>query len=298
MDYIKNVFSANSKFTNSSQDTLNKYGNYPIVALQVRKQPIISIIDKAINIISLGKYQEIKDKSKSFDKLYHLFAVVGVKLPNNEVKNILIEKNQSINISTDIPEITKDTMRLTIAIPNKFNLTLNDLLTNTLNKIGSDRFFIYRPFNDQNNGGNCQRFISDVLDSNGLLGSSYSKWILQDITELVKGLPRYVKYFSKGVTDFASTLEKAVGGDEEDKHGLWALHVVIVKKPCSKADLERYRHDFIENRKLTFIRETETAFKIRNIPATNFIRESYRTKIVNPQISLVYGKLKKYKNQK
>ena len=296
MDYIKNVFSANSKYTNSSQDTLNIYGSYPIVNLQVRKQPIISIIDKMINLISLNKYQEIKDKSKSFDKLYHLFVVVGVKLPNNEVKNILIEKNQSINISQDIPEVTKDTMRLTIAIPNKFNLTLNDLLTNTLNKVGSDRFFIYRPFNDQTNGGNCQRFISDVLDSNGLLGQSYSKWILQDITELVKGLPRYVKYFSKGVTDFASTLEKAVGGDKEDKLGLWALHVLIIKKPCSKADLERYRHDFIKNKKLTFIRETETAFKIRNIPATKFIRTSHRTKIVNPKISLVYGKLKKYKD--
>ena len=296
MDYIKNVFSKNSKYTNSAQAVLNKYGNCKIKFMQVRKQPIVSAIDKAINIISLGKFQEIKDNSKGFDTLYHLFAVIGIQLPDNTVKNILIEKNQSINISTDIPAPTKDTMRLTIALPPSFNITLNDLLSNTLNKVGSDRYFVYRPFNDKTNGGNCQRFISDVLDSNGLLGQSYSKWILQDITSLVKGLPKYVQYFSKGVTDFASTLEKAVGGDEEDKHGLWALHVVIIKKPCSKADLERYRHDFIENKKLTFIRETEKEFKLRNIPKTKFIRTSYRTKTINPKISLVYGKLKKYKD--
>ena len=56
-----------------------------------------------------------------------------------------------------------------------------------------------------------QRFITDILDSNGLNGERYSSWILQDIEQLVKGLPNYVKKFSKGVTDVASSLEKAVG---------------------------------------------------------------------------------------
>ena len=145
MDYIKNIFSANDKYNNSSTRVLNTYGNYKIVGLQVRKQPIVSAIDSALNILSLGSWNKLK-KENSFDKLYHLYMVVGVKLPDGKTKEILVEKNQSINISTSIPSVSKDLMRLTIAIPSNYNITLNELLNNTLNKFGSSRYFIYDPW--------------------------------------------------------------------------------------------------------------------------------------------------------
>lgn len=199
---VKNIFSPNSKYTNKSNATLKQYGDYPIVGMQIRRQPIMKVLSTILNIISLGNFDP--KKYGGYDKLYHLFMVVRVNTPTGK-KEILIEKNQSINISTSIPKQVKETEIINIAsVPN---LTINIMLNNTLNKVGENQYFVYDPFSN-----NCQRFITDVLASNNLLGENYSKWILQDLTELVKKLPQFTKSISKGVTDFASAGEKLIGG--------------------------------------------------------------------------------------
>jgi hypothetical protein len=224
VDYITNVFSKNKDFTNSTKKVLKKYGDLPITGLQIMRAPIISAIDSALNIISLGSWAKLK-KDNSFDSLFHLFSVITVALPNGNRKNILVEKNQSINVSESIPNRTRDTDVITIAWNS--NKTINQMLETTLKAVGPDRFFVYRPFNDNNNGGNCQRFITDVLDSNGLLGPRYASWILQDVEPLVKGLPNYVLKFSKGVTDFAAGAEKLIGGKK--RKGTQKQYIELVK---------------------------------------------------------------------
>ena len=287
VDYVSNVFSKNSKYTNSTKKTLDKYGNFPIVGLQIMRQPIISAIDSALNILSLGSWEKLKAKN-SFDKLFHLFAVFTVKLPSGARKEILVEKNQSINVSENIPSRTKDTGFLTIAWGNRQG-TLNSLLDKTLEDVGSDRFYVYRPFNDNNNGGNCQRFISDVLESNGLLGDNYRKWILQDVEELVKGLPNYVLKFSKGVTDFASGLEKLIGGEKPED---WELHAVVIKN-MGIEEAQKIAQDIIKNKKKGFVRMTKAgSLRFRNIPKTKFKPRTFKTKKINENVSLVFGELK------
>jgi hypothetical protein len=50
--------------------------------------------------------------------------------------------------------------------------------------------------------------------------------------------------------------------------------------------------NFIHKKKIPFIRETAYSYRVRNIPKTKFIKTSYRTKVINPNISLVFGQLK------
>ena len=40
-----------------------------------------------------------------------------------------------------------------------------------------------------------------------------------------------------------------------------------------------------------FVRETSTSFRVQIIPKTKFDRNTFRTKIINKNVSIVYGKL-------
>ena len=288
-DYVKSSFSPNNDYTNNTKAMLKKYGNLPIVGLQIRRTPILKILDSVINIISLGKFDKLK-KDYGFDKLFHLYIVFRVKLLNGKDKEIVVEKNQSINVSDDIPTKTKDTEILNIAWGGRGDAskkTINDLLNNTLATVGKNRFFVYNPWNANPNSGNCQRFVLDVLSSNNLLGDYYKNFILQDITELVKKMPSYSKSIATGITDLAAGTEKLLGMGNDNM----VLHAVIVKKPVELKEVERIQKEFTNKK---FIRETPVSYRIRVIPKTKFIKKSYRTKIINknPHVSLIFGKLK------
>jgi hypothetical protein len=192
MDYFNNLFSANSQYTNKAQNALKKYGNYEIVNMEVRRDPIIKVIDTALNLVSLGKWEELK-KKYNFDKLWHLYMIFTINM-NGQRKDILVEKNQSINISDSIPPKTEQTKSLMIGT-NK-GLTLNSLLENTLNKVGKDQFFIYDPFGDRN----CQSFLRDLMTANGIYNDRIAKFVFQDIADLAKQIGN-TTVIAKGITD-------------------------------------------------------------------------------------------------
>lgn len=67
------------------------------------------------------------------------------------------------------------------------------------------------------------------------------------------------------------------------------LHAVIVKKPMTITEAKRAKKPFTEK---DYYRETGTSYRFRNIPKTKFERNSFRSKPINEDITLVYGKLK------
>lgn len=279
-DYVTNLFTANDRYTNKVNAILKKYGDYNISGIIIEKTPIISIIDKAINLISLGKWAEAK-KKYNYDDLYHLYLIVSVTA-GGQTKRLLLEKNQSINISESIPVKTDKTQNINIFPP--VNLKLNSLLQNTLNRVGKDQYFIYDPFG----GKNCQNWVKDIFESNGLYNSRINSFVFQPIQELKKDLGGFTTGFSKGVTDIAAFGERLIGAS---KDGL-VLHAVIVRKPVSIEELYKIQKEFIKT-KGKFIRETKQSYRIRNIPKTKFLKNTFRTKIISkePHISLVFGKL-------
>lgn len=280
-DYVSNLFTSNDKYTNKADAMLKKYGNYNITGIIIEKTPIISIIDKAINLISLGKWAEAK-KKYNYDDLYHLYLIITLDLGGGQTKRLLLEKNQSINISESIPGKTDKTQNINIFTPK--NLTLNSLLQNTLNRVGKDQYFIYDGFG----GKNCQNFVKDIFESNNLYNDRINKFVFQPIQELNKDLGGFTTGFSKGVTDLAAFGERLIGAS---KDGL-VLHAVIVKKPVSIEELYKIQNNFVKG-KGRFIRETDSSYRIRIVPKTKFIKKSYQTKIISkePHISLIFGKL-------
>jgi hypothetical protein len=61
-------------FSNKIKKILKKYGDKKIVAIRVGRRPISSMVEKAFNLISLGKWKKLR-KKYYYDKLFHLFLV-------------------------------------------------------------------------------------------------------------------------------------------------------------------------------------------------------------------------------
>ena len=74
--------------------------------------------------------------------------------------------------------------------------------------------------------------------------------------------------------------------------GRYALHAVIVKKPVALEEARRIASDIINDPKKEFYRETGTSVRFRNISKQKFVPKTFRTKKVNKQVSLVFGRLR------
>lgn len=72
----------------------------------------------------------------------------------------------------------------------------------------------------------------------------------------------------------------------------YQLHAVVIKKPIDLKEAQQIASSIIDNKNRKFYRETESSYRFRNIPKTKFIKKSFRTKIINPEISLIFGALK------
>ena len=69
------------------------------------------------------------------------------------------------------------------------------------------------------------------------------------------------------------------------------LHAVVIKKPVKLTKVKKVGEEFLGH-KVGFIRETGQSYRVRNIPKTKFKEDTFRTKKINDNISIIIGKLK------
>ena len=69
------------------------------------------------------------------------------------------------------------------------------------------------------------------------------------------------------------------------------LHAVIISRTIPINDAIRISKKFIPSNR-NYYRETKNSYRFRNIPKTKFYKNTLKTKKINENISLVYGKLK------
>jgi hypothetical protein len=73
------------------------------------------------------------------------------------------------------------------------------------------------------------------------------------------------------------------------------LHAIILHKPkfkTKKQSLDYALKHFSNESIKGFVRETDSSFRVRVVPKTKFIKTSYVSKVINPNTTLVFGKLK------
>ena len=67
--------------------------NKVIKSIVVGRNPVQSLVTKALNFLSLGKLEE-EIKNMNYDDLYHLFMLVGL----DDGSTFLVEKNSVVNM--------------------------------------------------------------------------------------------------------------------------------------------------------------------------------------------------------
>lgn len=191
-------------YSKSTRKTLKQYGSFPIEEMVIYRTPLNSLLNVALQGLTLGKWYKLM-KTYGFDKFYHLALIVTVRLPNGTKKNIVVEKNEVINVSTSY-KTNSGTETYRVDIPKDWESNLDTLLDKTKNSVGDDKFYLYDAFTN-----NCQYFIKYILESNGLATPQSIEFLFQDIGELVERVPKYIRKITRGTTDLASTISKITG---------------------------------------------------------------------------------------
>ena len=178
--------------------------NDEIVGIEVFRRPLASAINKALNWISLGKWDKEK-KIYGYDTFYHLGMIATMK----SGKRIVIEKNAVINVmkAPALHNINRKLGGERINIPIVNPIKLGVFLDRTEKQMGSN-YFLYDPFKN-----NCQVFVLNVLRANGLLNDEQKKFILQDIEGVVSAQKSYVPKVAQKITDLGGLADTFYEGE-------------------------------------------------------------------------------------
>jgi len=188
----------------SARKMLQQYGDAVITEMVVRRDPIQSALNVALNTVTAGAWNRAK-KKLSYDNLFHLGLVVRVKKGGRST-GLIIEKNEVINIA---PVKTPDSDTEFIPVPLRGQqLTLSQLMDRAQAAKGDSSFFTYDPFYN-----NCQDFVLGILRANGLATEDIATFVKQPLESLIPQLPDYTGKVAKAVTDLGGVANVILEGE-------------------------------------------------------------------------------------
>ena len=191
-------------YSPSVRAILAQVGDRPVVQAYVRRDPIVSLLNTALNFISRGKWNEARAKY-NYDKLFHLGLEVVIKVDNESdvLARYVMEKNEVISISFAKAFTAKTEV---MEVPLSAGITINSLLEGARKQMG-DKFFPYDPFYN-----NCQDFIMGVLNGSGLATPGLTAFVKQPMEDIIDELPGYTGKIAKAITDLGGLANVAIEG--------------------------------------------------------------------------------------
>jgi hypothetical protein len=166
--------------------------------------------------ISLSKFAKFIGalKNTPYDDLIHIGVVINGKY--------LTEKDAVLNFErAGVPSQSTNTLDVQLGTKS---ITINDLLENTRKRMGDQRFSEYRALS-----WNCQDYLQNMLEANGLSTAETTKFIKQDLEQVVKNLPSYANAISNFYTGAKAVINRIVkgegqcGGADNEQRGEAAL---------------------------------------------------------------------------
>jgi hypothetical protein len=196
IDLARTVIYGRKTYAPVHQKIIEEYGLNTITSIKVGRKPLSSVLNAVLNVVSLGIYKKWIQSSE-YDSLFHLFALITL----NNGKTILLEKRASIDMvvikKNYVPPAYTEFAQVVIEHPD---IQFKTLLDNT-EKMQGKNYFLYSA--EKNN---CQKFISDMLQSNGLLTPELNTFITQDVTSLFEKL-KYSKGLINATTSLGTTID-------------------------------------------------------------------------------------------
>jgi len=175
---------------------LKAHGDEPITSLKVGRTPISKTLELALDVISGGKFAQVK-KKLGYDKFFHLFVVINDKHR--------IEKNELFNIIPYVKAEGEEDMPVSL----DEHLTISEFLERASK--GNETEF-YRQYNAF--GANCQAMVLRLLARNHLTTPEIQQFVKQNVEEYAREHDLIDK--AKAITDVGSVLNRllqlATGG--------------------------------------------------------------------------------------
>jgi len=180
--------SGSQQFTSKVQKILQKVGNEQIQSIVVCRCPIPSMVQQALQIASFNQVP--------YEKLFHLFIIIN--------GHVLLEKNSVINMDLR-PKIPANTEQMQSQAPS--NTTIQQLVERCYQAMGPQKFFSYSSYDN-----NCQYFILNLLNSNGVLTNELSDFIKQNTESIFANNPTLRK-LTNNITDMDGRFHEVIGGE-------------------------------------------------------------------------------------
>jgi len=198
---------------------LKAHGHDKIKSLTVGRAPISKTLDLALDLMSGGKYGQVK-KKLGYDTFFHLFLVINGKHR--------IEKNELFNI---IPYSKADGEEdMPVSMEGK-DITISEFMEK--GSKGDEQNF-YRQYNAF--GANCQAMVMKLLTRNHLMTGEIAHFVKQNVEEYAKENDLVDK--AKAITDIGSVLNRllqlATGGKRHFSVGgvVGKRSGLLRSKPC------------------------------------------------------------------
>ncbi len=220
-------------FNKKSKEVLDKYGGSPIISMELYRTPIQAIATNILKLITLGKIEEQK-KKYHYDNLFHLGLICKVQTLQG-IKNIVVEKNEEININTSYPT-SDETETKPVPMKGRNDLTILKLLE-AGKKIQGDKFFDYDGFR----GNNCQNFLKDILTGVGLYSDDINDWLFQKVEEIVKELPSYTPVVSKLATRLKASFNRLLGKGVDGQNMILNMYDYLRHNPKYLEELDKLK---------------------------------------------------------
>jgi hypothetical protein len=191
MERIKGIYDAlvgNVNLPKSFRKTLEKYKDVNITKIIVKRTPLSGVVEGLLNLITLGKWKDIKG---NYDKMYHLYAVLYL----SNGKQLLLEKNERPVLSESIPKDTNETQAASVMMNP---ISLGEFIGKTIKGVSLESYVEYDGFRN-----NCQVFIRGHLLYNQLVTPALLSFIFQDTKQLIEKTPSFSRWLMKKATDVA-----------------------------------------------------------------------------------------------
>lgn len=209
ISYLKKKLSPNlSGYTKRTTQLLKQFGSIPIKKIAIYRTPLQGILNKIVNIISIGKWNELQ-KKYGFDKFYHLALIVH--LENN--KTIMMQKLDVIDVSATFKTASDTEIDYIDNYDENMKLTINEMFENARKNVDNKLWFGYDALQN-----NCQYFIKYILENNNLYDAQAQQFLFQNLEELAKELPGYVGKIMNTVTNTAATITNVTGQGKQSRY--------------------------------------------------------------------------------
>lgn len=195
--FIDTVINPDDYLPPSLKRVLSDHGTETITSLTLRRNPVSDLITGAMNVVSGGVFND-KLKNQPYDKLFHLGLLV--KTSNTA---FVLEKIERVNVSYQISS-PKGLEQVDVITPT--GLTVEALINKTKERMGKNKFLDYDGYKN-----NCQDFIINILEANGLGNAENKKFVKQDTQVLFEDSPILAKV-SKKLTDVGASFNSLFRG--------------------------------------------------------------------------------------